>query len=181
MVFNLWLPFSLYITSSAYNSLYEVDSHWSLTHSFLFSPCFILNILLLCEFLEWLFTKILIFTAIFYLYIVTFVLSFLLKESSLIFLAGLVYWSGSPLVFVVWETLYLLLFWMVALLDRVFLATDFYYSTLNRSCHFSLAWKDSAEKPTDSLMGVPLHVTVFFCPAAFILFYFILKIYFYLW
>ena len=51
-------------------------------------------------------------------------------------------------------------FWMIALLDRVFLAADFPFITLTISCHSLLACKISAEKPANGLMGVSFYVIV---------------------
>lgn len=60
---------------------------------------------------------------------------------------------------------------MIALVDRVFLVAGFCccccFSTLNISCYSLLACKVSAEKSTDSCMGLPLYVTVFFSLALF--------------
>ena len=57
----------------------------------------------------------------------------------------------------------LLLFWMVALLDRTFLATDSFLLTFWMSCYSFLACKVSIEKYTNSLMRFPLYATVFSC------------------
>ena len=58
----------------------------------------------------------------------------------------------------------LLLFGMIAFLDRVFLAADV---SLNISCHSLLTCTVYAEKFTNSSMGFHLYVTVYFSLADF--------------
>lgn len=55
-------------------------------------------------------------------------------------------------------------YWLAGFFVFVFL---FSFSTLNVSCHFFPACKESAEKSTDSLMMVLLYVTSCFSPPAF--------------
>lgn len=50
---------------------------------------------------------------------------------------------------------------MITLLDGVFLVESFFsFNTLNVLCHSFVAYKDSVENYTDSLMEFPLYVTI---------------------
>ena len=65
------------------------------------------------------------------------------------------------------EKFWSLLFWMIALLDRVFLVASFFLLAFWIYHATPLAYKISAEKSADSFMGFPLYVTVFFTFVAF--------------
>ena len=95
----------LYITSSAYSSLYEVAGCLRLNPFLLLSPPrfrYILSyfyILLVCESLDWFLQIHLLLLLLCFLYFIL-SLSFLLIECPLIFLVGLVQWSRPLALFV---------------------------------------------------------------------------------
>ena len=94
---------------------------------------------------------------------VTLGISFPFKESPLTFLAGVVCWLWTRLVFI-WEHLYLSFHLSDTVLDRLSLAADvFHLAPLPyRAAHLrfqSFFWKTCS----DNLMGFPLQVTAIFC------------------
>ena len=149
MVFDIWLPLSLYVPSSAYNSLYhQLMIIYVWTHSlFLSSPHFkntylsyFTSFYFVNSFTDFFFfTETLIFTAFEFS---TFILSLLVFPLGVPFNISFRFSDPELLQFMfIWETICFLLFWMIdrIFLDRIFLPAGFPHQHLNISWHCLLA------------------------------------------
>ena len=139
------------------------------------SPLHVLDIwrhilhILFCEFPGLFFTELFLFTAFVF---PTFILSFLSTQRgpfNISCSAGLVVMNSFR--FCLSRKLFISSILNDSLTGYSILGCRFFpLNTLSISCHSFLAWKVSAEKSADSLIGFPLYIIAFFCLIAFNIF-----------